>query len=105
MIRHIALTNYTFMNEKERVFRGDIFDTIGSHQEKVYKKVFAPFDTLKEVNVLEIENGDKYIIGKGVVACVLTSGQCSVVRSPLFSFDDIKALIQIAHYKAINNIK
>lgn len=104
MIRHIALTNYNFGNNN-RVFRGDIFDNVGKKEKEIYSKVFAPFDTLKEVNILEIDNGDKYIIGKGIVACVLASGRCSVVRSPLLSVDDLKALIQIAHYKAINNIK
>lgn len=57
------------------------------------------------VNVLEIDNGDKYIIGKGIVACVLANGQCSVVRSPLLSLNDVQALIKIAYYKAVNNIR
>lgn len=105
MIRHIALTNYIFSDNGDKIKRGSIVDLINPREEKVYSKVFAPFDTTKEVNVLEIDNGDRYIIGKGVVACVLHNGKCSVVKSPLLNMEDVGALIGIAYYKAVNGIK
>lgn len=105
MIRHIALKDHNFGKDGGIIQRGDIFENVEKRQKSIYSKVFAPFDTLKEVNVLEIDNGDRYIIGKGIVACVLVNGQCSVVRSPLLSLNDVQALIKIAYYKAVNNIR
>lgn len=101
MIKHIALRDYVFEKDGVEVKRGDSFDT-KIVDGNMYKKVFAEYDTTKEINTMKIDGGDMYIIGYNMVACVLPCGVCSVIKD---KDTNLSRMMNRAYNEAINKIR